>query len=67
MKVLCLTRYNRLGPSSRLRSLQYVPFLAREGIDVDVSCLFDNSYVVAPYSGAGRSRPALEGSARRND
>ena len=65
MKVLCLTRYNRLGPSSRLRSLQYVPFLAREGIDVDVSCLFENSYVAALYSGAGRWRPVLEGYRRR--
>jgi glycosyltransferase involved in cell wall biosynthesis len=65
MKVLCLTRYNRLGPSSRLRSWQYVPFLGREGIEVDVSCLFENSYVSALYSGSGRWRPVLAGYLRR--
>lgn len=65
MRVLCLTRYNRLGPSSRLRSLQYLPFLSREGIDVDVSCLFEDSYVTALYSGTGRWQPVLEGYLRR--
>ena len=33
LKVLLFSRYSRLGPSSRLRSLQYLPLLQDRGID----------------------------------
>lgn len=40
MKVLALTRYGRLGASSRLRFLQYAPLLAAAGIELQVQSLF---------------------------
>lgn len=45
MKVLALTRYDRLGASSRMRMLQYLPWLKIAGIIVTVSPLFPDSYV----------------------
>ena len=45
MKVLALTRYSRLGASSRLRTYQYLPALAAAGIDVVVAPLFSDDYV----------------------
>jgi glycosyltransferase involved in cell wall biosynthesis len=46
MKVLALTRYGRLGASSRIRFLQYLPWLAAASIDVTVSALFTDEYVL---------------------
>ncbi|UOK43758.1 MULTISPECIES: glycosyltransferase family 4 protein [Flavobacterium] len=51
MKVLYLTKYSRLGASSRLRSFQYFPFLKEEGINVSVSPLFNDAYLEALYNG----------------
>ncbi len=45
MKVLMLTRYDRLGASSRLRSMQYLPCLNAAGFEVTVSPLFTDAYV----------------------
>ena len=45
MKVLLLTRYDRLGASSRMRMLQYLPCLESSGIDMTVSPLFPDAYV----------------------
>lgn len=45
MKILLLSRYARLGASSRLRSFQYLPFLAQAGFEVTVRPLFDDNYV----------------------
>lgn len=56
MKVLLLTKYPRMGASSRLRSLQYLPALADVGIEVTVSSLFDNKYLMQLYANGGRSR-----------
>lgn len=61
MRVLLLTRYGRTGASSRLRSLQYLPHLATEGIDVTVAPLFSNKYVAALYAGTPRLGEALLG------
>lgn len=49
MKVILFSRYGDLGASSRLRHLQYLPLLEREGIEIDVSPLFSNEYVQALY------------------
>ena len=49
--VLLLTRYERLGASSRVRFLQYLPALAREGFTFDVRPLLDNAYVRSLYGG----------------
>lgn len=51
MKILLLSRYDRMGASSRLRSFQYLPFLRKQGIRVDVSPLLDDSYLTDLYSG----------------
>jgi glycosyltransferase involved in cell wall biosynthesis len=50
MKVLLLSRYGRLGASSRIRSYQYLPLLEAEGIQVTVSPLFEDRYLQALYS-----------------
>lgn len=54
MRVLLLSRYTRLGASSRLRTAQYLPFLERERLLVETVPFFDDDYLKALYSG----RPA---------
>ena len=49
--VLVLTRYERLGASSRIRFLQFLPALERAGFSFDVRPLLDNSYVASLYGG----------------
>jgi glycosyltransferase involved in cell wall biosynthesis len=51
MRVLLLSRYTRLGASSRLRFYQYLPFLESHGIDVSVAPLFGDDYVKGLYRG----------------
>lgn len=55
MRVILFTKYPRLGASSRLRSLQYLPLLNANGIDIVVCPLFDEDYLNSLYSGKGRS------------
>lgn len=43
MKILCLTRYGRLGASSRLRSLQYLPILSTYSLSIVNQPLIDDS------------------------
>ena len=49
MKVLLLSKYSRMGASSRLRSLQFIPSLNAAGISVKVSSLFDERYLNTLY------------------
>jgi glycosyltransferase involved in cell wall biosynthesis len=49
--VLVLTRYERLGASSRVRFLQFLPELERNGFNFDVRPLFDDAYVASLYGG----------------
>jgi len=65
MKVLLLSRYGRLGASSRVRSLQYLPFLESKGWQVEVSPLFSDDYLQSLYSGRSRSLQVLAGYWRR--
>lgn len=51
MNILLLSRYTRMGASSRLRTMQYLPALAREGLSVQVVPFFDDAYLKALYSG----------------
>jgi glycosyltransferase involved in cell wall biosynthesis len=51
MNVLLLSRYGRLGASSRLRSYQYLPFLKDHGINVTVSALLGDWYIEELYGG----------------
>jgi len=55
MRILLLSRYSRLGASSRVRSFQYVPFLRANGFDIDIEPLLDDMYLRTLYEG-GRSR-----------
>lgn len=58
MRILLLTRYGRLGASSRQRMLQYVPYLERADITVISSALLDEGYLQQLYS--KRTRPIGE-------
>ncbi len=49
MKVLALTKYDRLAASSRHRFLAYAPSLARMGIQLDLSPLFGDGYLKAKF------------------
>ena len=55
LKVALLSKYSRLGASSRLRSLQYLPDLQQAGIAVTPHALFDDDYLKRLYGGEGRS------------
>lgn len=57
MRILLLSRYTRLGASSRLRTMQYLPALKSAGFDVDVAPFFDDAYLQALYSGEKNTRP----------
>ena len=48
--VLVLSRYSRLGASSRLRTMQYRPYLAAEGLAPTYSSLFDDDYLERLYA-----------------
>ena len=62
MKVALLSKYSRLGASTRLRSLQYLPALEQSGIQVAHYPLFDDDYLIHLYNGQGRSLAAMAGS-----
>ncbi len=51
MRVLLLSRYGRLGASSRVRSYQYLPTLQASGIHVTSVPLLDDGYVADLYAG----------------
>lgn len=54
MKVLLLSRHTRLGASSRVRSIQFIPGLREYGIHVDAAPLFNDDYLDRLYSGRRR-------------
>jgi hypothetical protein len=55
MKVLFLTRHDRMGSSSRYRCFQFIPYLQINGWQCDISSLFSDDYLVTKYS-RGRVR-----------
>lgn len=59
MRVLLLSRYDRLGASSRLRFYQYLPALAAQGVEVTVAPLLGDDYVRSLYAGTGKSWGAI--------
>jgi len=61
IKVLLLSRYDRLGASSRLRFFQYLSFLEQQNIETDISPLFSDKYLLALYSGKSYWRWILSG------
>ena len=53
-----LSRYSRLGASSRLRTLQYRHYLEEAGFDIEYEALFDDAYLHNLYAGS-RDNTAL--------
>jgi len=51
LRILLLSRYGYLGPSSRVRFYQYLPYLKGNGIDVTVVPLLGNDYLRTLYAG----------------
>jgi glycosyltransferase involved in cell wall biosynthesis len=50
-KVLFLSRYARLGSSSRLRLYQYLPYLQDAGIAATLAPFFGDDYILGLYGG----------------
>lgn len=59
MKVLALTRYGRLGASSRVRMLQHVSWLENAGVQVDVQPLLADDMLRGRYESGSYGRGAL--------
>jgi len=55
MRVLALTRYSSLAPSSRVRFFQYIPSLNSLGVEIQVVSLLGDEYVRRLYSGQRQS------------
>lgn len=51
MKIALLSKYSRLGASSRLRTFQYLPALKNAGFEVQLIPLFDDNYLHHLYAG----------------
>ena len=52
-RVLILSRYDAQGASSRLRTLQYIPFLEAQGFAVAHEPLFGAAYLAGIYGARG--------------
>lgn len=65
LKVLLLSRYGRLGASSRVRYLQYLPYFRSQGVQVSVAPLFSDAYLTALYRDRWRWHEILAGYGRR--
>src|SRR5262249_5635975 len=64
--VLLLSRYERKGPSSRVRHYNYIPALERAGFRVTIAPFLDDEYLDGLYHGTPRSpRVLLKGYWRR--
>lgn len=59
MRVLLLSRYGRLGASSRVRSYQYLPYLEAQGVHVTVAPLLGDAYVEDLYAGRSKHLGAI--------
>lgn len=59
MRVLALAKYGTRAASTRQRMLQYAPFLARHGVDLDLRPLLDNDYLDALMNGRAKSRTGV--------
>lgn len=49
LSILFFTKYSRKGASSRYRTLQYIPYLERNGVACTISPLFDDDYLEFRY------------------
>lgn len=51
MEIIYFTKYTELGASSRLRSVQYFPFLESHGYKINFAPFFNNQYLLNLYNG----------------
>ena len=65
MKLLILSRYDRQGASSRVRFMQYRPFLETAGFEVELKSFFDADYLPSLYAGKKPSSDIWRSYARR--
>ena len=65
ISVLLLTRYDRMGASSRLRFLDYVPDLSSHGFDTTIAPFFDDEYLKDLYAKRRTPRGRLTGYYRK--
>jgi glycosyltransferase involved in cell wall biosynthesis len=56
VKVLVLSRHDRLGAGSRYRMFQYLPYLQQQGFETTVVSLLDDDYLSGRYAGT-RANP----------
>jgi len=61
MRILALTRYGPLGPSSRVRFYQYYPYLRQHGVDIQAAALLDDEYIRRLYSSKRASLSTVVG------
>lgn len=59
LRVLLLSRYGRLGASSRLRTAQYLPFLEEQHLHVVSFPFFSDEYLAAVHAGERQLRSTL--------
>ncbi len=50
-RLLILSRYSRLGASSRLRMMQFIPHLEEAGFEIDLRPFVNSSYIEKLYKG----------------
>jgi glycosyltransferase involved in cell wall biosynthesis len=60
MRALVLSRYGRLGASSRLRMLQYFSALEANGISPELATFFDDAYLTSTYRGKAKLPHAMK-------
>lgn len=59
MRMTAFAKYDRMAASTRQRLLQYVPYLASQGIEVDYHPLLGDQYVDALATGRSYSRAEI--------
>lgn len=65
LRVHALTRYGRLGASSRLRWLQFEPALRASGLQLQTQALLDDGYLQRKYAGRPVAPAVLHAYLRR--
>lgn len=65
MKVLFLTKYSLIGASSRMRTIQYIPYFTKHGLECNVQYFLSDSYIKSLQIGHKNFLEAIKGYWRR--
>ncbi|WGT51480.1 glycosyltransferase family 4 protein [Thioclava nitratireducens] len=65
IRVVALSRYGRLGASSRLRMMQFAPALKAAGVELAVLPFFDDLYLQKTYAGESKRAQSVLAFLRR--